>query len=60
MSCFIAGIVREAKAVREHYWKPYMRELFEKRVRHGALFYSIELVDINLHIDGNVLISINV
>ncbi|XP_062500915.1 retinoblastoma-like protein 2 isoform X2 [Corticium candelabrum] len=29
------GIVREAKAVREHYWKPYMRELFEKRILKG-------------------------
>jgi hypothetical protein len=29
------GIVREAKAVREHYWKPYMKELFEKRILKG-------------------------
>jgi hypothetical protein len=31
----IIGIVREAKAVREHYWKPYMKELFEKRILKG-------------------------
>lgn len=27
------GLVLEAKGIKQHFWKPYIRKLFEKKVR---------------------------
>lgn len=36
------GLVVEAKGIKEHYFKPYMKRLFEKRVRHTHVhFFSV-------------------
>ena len=30
--CFSTGIVLEAKGIKEHHWKPFIKQLFEKKV----------------------------
>lgn len=31
------GLVLEAKGVKEHFWKPFIKKLFHKRVRPAAM-----------------------
>lgn len=37
------GLVLEAKGVKEHFWKPFIRKLFHKRVRPVDLTYTLYL-----------------
>ena len=30
---FPTGIVLEAKGIKEHHWKPFLKQLFEKKVQ---------------------------
>lgn len=37
--CSLTGIVLEAKGIKEHHWKPFIKQLFEKKVRLVFLNY---------------------
>ena len=39
----VTGIVLEAKSIKEHYWKPFIQTLFERKVNSFSLFFSFFL-----------------
>ncbi|XP_015277701.1 PREDICTED: retinoblastoma-like protein 2 [Gekko japonicus] len=41
------GLVLEAKGIKEHFWKPYVRKLFEKKILKGKALLTTEYVNVS-------------
>ncbi|XP_078093101.1 retinoblastoma-like protein 1 isoform X2 [Mustelus asterias] len=51
------GLTVEAKGIKEHYWKPYIKRLFERKILKGNSELLIGLLDINNFTDNNKAIN---
>ncbi|XP_038659765.1 retinoblastoma-like protein 1 isoform X3 [Scyliorhinus canicula] len=51
------GLTVEAKGIKEHYWKPYIKRLFEKKILKGNSELFIGLLDVNNFTDNNKAIN---
>eukprot|EP00062_Callorhinchus_milii_P026131 gi/632987888/ref/XP_007882806.1/ PREDICTED: retinoblastoma-like protein 1 [Callorhinchus milii] len=51
------GLVVEAKGIKEHYWKPYIKRLFERKILKGNSEYLVGLLDVANFTDNNKAIN---
>ncbi|XP_078410896.1 retinoblastoma-like protein 1 isoform X2 [Cetorhinus maximus] len=51
------GLTVEAKGIKEHYWKPYIKRLFERKILKGNSELLIGLLDVNNFTDNNKAIN---
>ncbi|XP_072412204.1 retinoblastoma-like protein 1 isoform X3 [Chiloscyllium punctatum] len=51
------GLTVEAKGIKEHYWKPYIKKLFERKILKGNSELLVGLLDVNNFTDNNKAIN---
>ncbi|XP_061421579.1 retinoblastoma-like protein 1 isoform X1 [Lethenteron reissneri] len=51
------GIVLEAKGIKEHYWKPYVRKLFERKILKGKIDTLSGFLDVSTFTDNEKAIN---
>uniref|UniRef100_UPI00398F0D84 retinoblastoma-like protein 1 isoform X1 n=1 Tax=Pristiophorus japonicus TaxID=55135 RepID=UPI00398F0D84 len=51
------GLIVEAKGIKEHYWKPYIKKLFEKKILKGNSELLIGLLDVTNFTDNNKAVN---
>ncbi|XP_067904818.1 retinoblastoma-like protein 1 isoform X2 [Heterodontus francisci] len=51
------GLTVEAKGIKEHYWKPYIKKLFERKILKGNSEHLIGLLDVNNFADNTKAIN---
>ncbi|XP_066558179.1 retinoblastoma-like protein 1 isoform X2 [Amia ocellicauda] len=51
------GLVVEAKGIKEHYFKPYIKKLFERQILKGSEESLIGLLDVSNFIDNNKAVN---
>ncbi|XP_048879356.1 LOW QUALITY PROTEIN: retinoblastoma-like protein 1 [Brienomyrus brachyistius] len=51
------GLVLEAKGIKEHYFKPYIKKLFERQILKGNELLLTELLDTPNFIDNNKAVN---
>ncbi|CAL1609517.1 unnamed protein product [Knipowitschia caucasica] len=51
------GIVVEAKGIKQHYFKPYIEKLFDRRILRGNEDYLTDMLDPHNFIDNNKAIN---
>ncbi|XP_072918384.1 retinoblastoma-like protein 1 isoform X2 [Hemitrygon akajei] len=51
------GLIVEAKGIKEHYWKPYIKKLFERKILKGNSELFVDLLDITNFTDNNKAVN---
>ncbi|XP_072100970.1 retinoblastoma-like protein 1 isoform X2 [Mobula birostris] len=51
------GLIVEAKGIKEHYWKPYIKKLFERKILKGNSELFVDLLDSTNFTDNNKAVN---
>ncbi|XP_032897998.1 retinoblastoma-like protein 1 isoform X2 [Amblyraja radiata] len=51
------GLIVEAKGIKEHYWKPYIKKLFERKILKGNSELFADLLDVSNFTDNNKTVN---